>query len=42
MPPFVHVVPLARMVFARLFEQVAGLFGINQTMDEFVGRQKGD
>ena len=39
MPPFVHVVPLARMLPPRLFDMVADFFGINQTMDEFVGRK---
>ncbi|MCL1897494.1 MAG: short-chain dehydrogenase, partial [Micrococcales bacterium] len=38
-PPFVRTVPLLRLLPVRVFDQVADLFGINQTMEDFTGRE---
>ena len=38
-PPFVRVVPLLRVLPPRVFDAAADLFGINHTMDDFVGRE---
>ena len=38
MPPMVRTVPLLRALPVRAFDAVADFFGINHTMDHFVGR----
>lgn len=38
LPPFVRVVPLVRVLPPRAFDAVLDFFGINSTMDHFVGR----
>ncbi len=37
-PPMVRTVPLLRVLPVRAFDAVADFFGINHTMDHFVGR----
>lgn len=37
-PPFVRTVPLLRVLPPRIFDAIADLFGVNRTMDAFVGR----
>ncbi|MDQ4491599.1 SDR family oxidoreductase [Sinomonas sp. ASV486] len=38
LPPFARLVPLMRFLPTRAFDRVADFFGINHTMDHFVGR----
>ena len=38
MPPLVRLLPALRVLPPRVFDTVMDLFGVNQTMDEFVGR----
>lgn len=40
MPPFVRLVPALRLLPVKLFDAAVDFFGINQTMDDFVGRKK--
>jgi len=40
MPPMVYVVPALRILPPPVFDAVADLFGINVSMDEFVGRRR--
>ncbi|RMG27631.1 MAG: short-chain dehydrogenase, partial [Methanobacteriota archaeon] len=36
----VYLVPFLRILPVSLFDFIANFFGINHTMDDFVGRQK--
>lgn len=38
MPPFVRMLPLVRMLPATAFDRVVDFFGVNETMDRFIGR----
>jgi all-trans-retinol dehydrogenase (NAD+) len=38
MPPLVRLLPALRVLPPRVFDRVMDLFGVNTTMDEFVGR----
>jgi all-trans-retinol dehydrogenase (NAD+) len=40
MPWIVYTVPLLRLLPVSWFDAIATFLGINNTMDEFVGRQK--
>ena len=40
MPPFVRTLPVLRILPVKAFDAVMDFFGINQTMDNFVGRRK--
>lgn len=40
MPPLVRLLPALRVLPPRAFDAVMNLFGVNRTMDEFVGRAK--
>ena len=40
LPPFARLVPLMRFLPTRVFDRVADFFGINHTMDHFVGRAR--
>ncbi|GAB4099582.1 SDR family oxidoreductase [Sinomonas halotolerans] len=40
LPPFARLVPLLRVLPTRAFDRVADFFGINRTMDGFVGRRQ--
>ena len=41
LPPIVGGLPLLRGLPVRAFDRVAGLLGVNRTMDEFTGRPRG-
>ncbi|MBK9178393.1 MAG: SDR family oxidoreductase [Acidimicrobiales bacterium] len=38
LPPFVRVVPVTRVLPVAVFDRLMDLFGVNQSMDDFVGR----
>lgn len=38
LPPFARVLPVARLLPVRWFDKLADFLGVNQTMDNFVGR----
>jgi len=39
MPPIVYLLPALRVLPARLFDRLMDLFGVNVSMDDFVGRR---
>ncbi|MFA4838616.1 MAG: hypothetical protein WC703_03975 [Candidatus Neomarinimicrobiota bacterium] len=39
LPAMIHTVPLLRLFPISWFDFLAGFFGINASMDDFVGRQ---
>lgn len=41
MPPLLHVLPLLRVLPARWFDVAMNLFGVNASMDHFVGHRVG-
>ena len=38
LPPFIRLLPVTRALPVPLFDRLTDLFGVNQSMDEFVGR----
>jgi all-trans-retinol dehydrogenase (NAD+) len=40
LPPLVRVLPLLRLLPVGAFDAVLNLFGINRSMDHFVGRDR--
>jgi all-trans-retinol dehydrogenase (NAD+) len=38
LPPFIRLLPITRALPVPLFDRLMDLFGVNQSMDEFVGR----
>jgi len=40
MPHILYTVPLLRLLPAKYFDRIADILGINNSMDDFVGRQK--
>lgn len=38
LPPFIRLLPVTRVLPVPLFDRLMDLFGVNQSMDEFVGR----
>lgn len=38
MPPFIRLLPITRALPVPVFDRLMDLFGVNQTMDDFVGR----
>jgi all-trans-retinol dehydrogenase (NAD+) len=38
LPPFIRLLPITRVLPVGLFDRLMDLFGVNQSMDEFVGR----
>jgi all-trans-retinol dehydrogenase (NAD+) len=42
LPPIVALLPVARILPTRLFDRLMDLFGVNRSMDDFVGRPSSD
>ena len=38
LPPFIRLLPITRVLPVAMFDRLMDLFGVNQSMDEFVGR----